>query len=157
MGRFFLSLIVGALVFLGCKGSEHPGSNGGDAGNSGNPPPLSSGIAGVWTGSEGSVQNKMTPTARLEITEDAGVVFAVWYSSKIFPDAGDWPVGSLYGFRDGGTLFLRNAAELLPDGGLQGGTQFKATITGSHLEGVDQRVDSAGAPLPIYLKVDRVP
>ena len=152
MVKYFLSLIVGALVLLGCKGAEHPGGNGG---NGGNPPPPSSSIAGVWTGTEGPLQNRMTPTARLEITEDGGVVFAVWYSSKLFPDAGSWPVGALYGFRDGGTLYLRNAAELLPDGGLQGGSQFKATITGSHLEGVDQRTNPDGSPLPIYLKVDR--
>ena len=151
MAKFFPSLIVGALVLLGCKGADHSG------GNSPPPPPPSSSIAGVWTGTEGPLQNKMTPTARLEITEDGGVVFAVWYSSKLFPDAGSWPIGALYGFRDGGTLYLRNAAELLPDGGLQGGTFFKATITGSHLEGVDQRTDSDGAPLPIYLKVDRSP
>lgn len=97
----------------------------------------------------------MTPTARLEITEDGGVVFAVWYSSKLFPDAGSWPVGALYGFRDGGTLYLRNTAKLLADGGLEGGTQFIGTITGSHLEGVDQRTTLDGGPLPIYLKLDR--
>ena len=145
---FLLSLVVVALVLFGCKGADRPGGSGGST-----PPPGDS-ITGVWTGSEGPLQNKMTPTARLEITEDAGVVSAVWYSSKLFPDAGPWPIGVLYGFRDAGTLYLRNTAEQLPDGGLQGGTEFKATITGSHLEGVDQRTDSDG-PLPIYLKLDR--
>jgi hypothetical protein len=53
------------------------------------------------------------------------------------------------------SLYLRNAAKLLPDGGLEGGTPFTATITGSHIEGVDQRTKTDGGPLPIYLKVDR--
>ena len=149
MAKFFPSLIVGALVLSGCKGAEHPGN-----GNGGNPPPPSSSIAGIWTGSEGPNQAKMTSTARLEIVEDGGVVYAVWYSSNLYPDAGAWPVGALYGFRDGGTLFLRNAAKLLPDGGLEGGTQFIGTVNGSHLEGVDQRVKTDGSPLPMYLKVD---
>jgi hypothetical protein len=149
MAKFFLRLIFGALVLLGCKGTEHSG------GNTPPPPPPGDGIAGVWAGSEGPIQSKMTPTARLEISEDGGIVYAVWYSSSLFPDAGSWPVGALYGFRDGGTLYLRNAAKLLPDGGLEGGTPFTATITGSHLEGVDQRTKTDGGPLPIYLKVDR--
>jgi hypothetical protein len=152
MVKFFLSLVVGALVLSACKGSEHPGGNGG------NPPPSSDTIAGVWSGSEGPLQNNLTPTARLEIIEDGGVVYAVWYSSNVFgPDGGSWPVGALYGFRDGGTLYLRNTGKKLPDGGLEGGTPFTATITGSHLEGVDQRTTRDGGPLPIYLKVDRAP
>jgi len=153
MAKFFRSMIVGALILIGCKGAEHPGGNGGN-------PPLPGGsgsIAGTWTGSEGPIQTNMTSTARLEIVEDGGVVYAVWYSSNLYPDAGAWPVGALYGFRDGGTLFLRNAAKLLPDGGLEGGTQFIGTVNGSHIEGVDQRTKTDGSPLPIYLKVDRSP
>jgi hypothetical protein len=150
MAKFFPSLIVGALVSIGCKGAEHPGGNGG------NPPPPSSSVAGVWTGMEGPSPSVLTPTARLELSEDAGRVTGVLYSSNIFPDGGTWPVASFTGTRDGGSLFLRDVSIPLPDGGLQEGFVFTGTFTTpNRLEGVEVRARMDGGPLPVYYRLDR--
>jgi hypothetical protein len=142
-----LSKLVPLLLLIACRNTWAPS------------PGQAETVTGTWTGLEGPVKTRLTPTARLEITEvDGGVVYAFWYSSNLFPDAGSWPVGALYGFRDGGTLYLRNTAKLLPDGGLEGGSPFTATLNSpNHLDAVDVRTKLDGGPLPIYLSVDRAP
>ena len=148
MPRISPKLALVALLLIGCKSSEQSGGT----------PKQGDSLSGVWTGLEGPNLSRLSPTARLELTEDAGLVTGYWYSSRVFLDAGFWPVGSLYGFRDGGTLNLRNlaGATVLPDGGIIDGYVFTGTFTPpNHLEAVEVRTKPDGGPLPIYLKLDR--
>lgn len=139
-------ILLVALVLGGCKSADSTGSTAkqGDT------------LTGVWTGLEGPNLNRLTPTARLELTEDGGAVTGVLYSSNIFPDGGTWPVGSFTGTRDGGFVFLRDALIPLPDGGSEEGFVFTGTFTPpNRLEGVEVRAKMDGGPLPVYFKLDR--
>ncbi len=144
MSRSPRKILLVALVLAGCKSTDSSTTKQGDT------------LTGVWAGLEGPNLNRMTPTARLEFTEDAGSVTGVLYSSNIFPDGGTWPVGSFTGTRDGGFVFLRDVPIPLPDGGFEEGFVFTGTFTPpSRLEGVEVRAKMDGGPLPVYFKLDR--
>jgi len=132
--------LVVVLALFGCKGAWNQ------------QPPKPEGVTGVWTGSQGPFKDQMRPTARLELTEDGGVVTGYWYSSE-FVDGGFDPVGALHGFRDGGVLILRDLAS-----DVDGGFPFTGSLVSeTHLEATEVRIRSDGGPLPVYLKLDRTP
>lgn len=146
MVRYREALLI-TLVIVACKSAENPGGSGS---------PVADTVTGVWTGTEGPNLDRLTPTARLELTEDAGSVTGVLYSSNIFPDGGVWPVGSFTGTRDGGSLVLRDVSIPLPDGGLKEGFLFTGTFTPpNHLEGIEVRAKMDGGPLPVHYILDR--
>ena len=146
MLRFPFKILLLGLVLVGCKAAD----------NTGGTPKQGDTVTGVWTGMEGPNLNRLTPTARLELTEDAGSVTGVLYSSNVFPDGGTWPVGAFTGTRDGGSLFLRDVSIPLPDGGLREGFIFTGTFTPpNHIEGVEVRAKMDGGPLPVHYKLDR--
>ena len=111
MYRFTLEMILVPLVMVACKSSD-----------SSTPKKVDDTLTGVWSGLEGPNPNRLTPTARLELTEDGGTVTGVLYSSNVFPDGGTWPVGSYTGTRDGGGVFLRDVPIPLTDGGFAEGS-----------------------------------
>lgn len=143
MSRFPRKTFLVAFVLVACKGVD----------NTGGTPKQGETVTGVWTGMEGPNLNRLIPTARLELTEDAGSVTGVLYSSNIFPDGGTWPVASFTGTRDGGFVFLRE----VPVPGFEGEDfVFTGTFTPpNRLEGVEVRAKMDGGPLPVYFKLDR--